>query len=334
MRARGINYDTGFLPGEELSRRSFTSDAVRRDIAVIAGELHCDAVRISGHDPGRLSIAARHAADAGLEIWFSPFPVDFPADQMLPFFAECARRAEELRQAGAEVVFVAGCEISAFCGGFIPGDTYGDRLRTMATADTEWWMSLGPAQERLNHFLAQVAETVRAHFGGRLTYASAPWESVDWKPFDIVGVDAYRAAYNADTFRSEIRGHLAHGKPVAVTEFGTCAYQGAAERGGSAWDVPPGAVRDEDEQVRYLEDLLAVFEEEGVDTALWFTFGGYSRPGEHDLGSYGVVRILDESHWEPKKAFHAMTAQYKRDRQYREAPLTGKPNGTSASADA
>ena len=60
MRARGINYDTGFLPGEELSRRSFTSDAVRRDLAVIADELHCDAVRISGrpgeHDLGSYGV--------------------------------------------------------------------------------------------------------------------------------------------------------------------------------------------------------------------------------------------------------------------------------------
>jgi hypothetical protein len=47
-------------------------------MAVIAGDLHCDAVRVSGRDGERLSVAARHAADAGLEVWFSPFPVDLP----------------------------------------------------------------------------------------------------------------------------------------------------------------------------------------------------------------------------------------------------------------
>ncbi|WP_244943501.1 hypothetical protein [Streptomyces inhibens] len=67
MRARGINDDTGFLPGEQLSRKTFTAEAVRQDMAVIAGELHCDAVRISGGDPERLSIAAACAAEAGLE---------------------------------------------------------------------------------------------------------------------------------------------------------------------------------------------------------------------------------------------------------------------------
>ncbi|MFF4084540.1 hypothetical protein ACFYZN_34865 [Streptomyces sp. NPDC001777] len=312
MRARGINYDTGFLPGQDLSRKVFDPETVRRDMAVISDELHCDAVRVSGRDPERLDIAARCAADLGLEVWFAPFPVDLPADQLLPFFADCARRAEAVRLSGAEVVFVAGCEMSAFCGGFIPGETYGDRLRAMAEADMEWWSGLGPVQERLSAFLVQVARTTRAHFGGRVTYAAAPWEFVDWSPFDLVGIDAYRSTHNADTFRSELRGHLAHGKPVAVTEYGTCAYRGAAERGGAAWQVPQDAVPDEDEQVRHLTEMLDIFEEEGVDTALWFTFAGYSRPGEADLGSYGVVRMLDETRWEPKKVFHTMSARYRR----------------------
>jgi hypothetical protein len=312
MRARGINYDTGFLPGDSISRRTFTQDTVRHEMAVIAGELHCDAVRISGRDPERLSTAARFAADAGMEVWFAPFPVDLPTDQLLPFFAGCASRAETLRRAGAEVVFVAGCELSAFCGGFIPGDTYGDRLQAMATADLEWWTSLGPVRERLNDFLARTAATVRTHFGGQVTYASGPWEFVDWTPFDIVGVDAYRAAYNADTFRAELRQHFSHGKPVAVTEYGTCAYRGAGERGGMAWQVPAGAVPDEDEQVRYLTELLDIFESEGVDTALWFTFAGYNRLGDAALGSYGVVRMLDETRWEPRKSFHAMAARHRR----------------------
>ncbi|MER6088811.1 hypothetical protein [Streptomyces bluensis] len=312
MRARGINYDTGFLPGQDLSRKAFSAETVRRDMAVISGDLHCDAVRVSGRDPERLGIAARHAADAGLEVWFAPFPVDLPPDRLPPFFADCARRAEAVRQSGADVVYVAGCEITAFCGGFIPGDTYRDRLRAMATADMEWWSSLGPVQERFNDFLAHVAATVRTHFGGRVTYAAAPWEFVDWRPFDVVGIDAYRAAYNADVFRDELRGHFAHGKPVAVTEYGTCAYRGAGALGGMAWQVPKGAIPDEEEQVGYFTELLDIFEEEGVDTALWFTFAGYSRPGPHDLGSYGVVRMLDETRWEPKKVFHTMAARYQR----------------------
>jgi hypothetical protein len=215
-----------------------------------------------------------------------------------------------VKQGGAEVVFVAGCEISAFGTGFMPGATYSTRLETMGNADPEWWAGLGPILERLNGFLAEVAATVREHFTGRVTYAAGPWEFVDWTPFDLVGVDAYRAAYNADSFRDELREHFRHGKPVAVTEFGTCAYQGAAERGGMAWQPPKNAVPDEDEQVRYFNQLLDIFEEEGLDTALWFTFAGFSLTGASDIASYGVVRMLDKTHWEPKKVFQAMATRY------------------------
>ncbi|KUL51631.1 hypothetical protein ADL22_05950 [Streptomyces sp. NRRL F-4489] len=316
MRARGINYDTGFLPGDELSRKVFTDAAVERDMAVIARDLHCDAVRISGGHPERLSTAARYAAQAGLEVWFAPFPVDLAPEELLPFFADCAGRAEEIRRGGAEVVFVAGCEASMFCKGFIPGESYGDRIRAMSTASREWWQSLGPVLERLNGFLAEVAGAVRERFGGRITYAAGPWEAIDWTPFDLVGVDAYRAAYNAAAFRDELRRHAAHGKPVAVTEFGTCPYRGAGDLGGMAWQPPAGAVRDEGEQVRYFGELLDVFEEEGIDTALWFTFASFGRKGEEDdLGSYGVVGRAGaetEEEWTPREVFRAMAERYAR----------------------
>ncbi len=313
MRARGINYDTGTLPGDHFTRKTFDPDAVRAEMAVIARELHCDAVRVSGRDPERLGTAARLAADAGLEVWFSPFPVDTSPEEALALFADCARRAEEVRLTGAEVVFVTGCEVSAFCGGFLPGATYTDRLRAMVTADLEWWTSLGPVQERLNDFFTQAVETVRTHFNGRVTYAAGPWEGIDWSPFDLVSIDAYRTGADGDSFRTHLREFFAHGKPVAITEYGTCAYRGASDLGGMAWQPPKDAVRDEDEQVRYLTELLDLFEQEGVDTALWFSFANYDKQGERDLASYGVVRMLDELRWEPKKVFHTMAERHRRD---------------------
>ncbi|WP_222871529.1 hypothetical protein [Nonomuraea sp. PA05] len=309
---KGINYDTGFLPGPGGSRPVFDADVVAREMRVIADELHCQVVRVSGRDPDRLGVAAEQAAAAGLEVWFAPFPVDLADAGILELYARCAARAESLRRGGAEVVFVAGCETSAFCPGYIPGDTYEDRLTWMSTAGIDEWTALGATMERFNAFLAEAAATVRARFGGRVTYAAGPWEFIDWSPFDLVGADAYRAAYNKDAFTDELRAHFKHGKPVAVTEFGTCAYQGAGDLGGMAWTVPEGAVRDEGEQVRYFTELLDLFEREGVETALWFTFAGYTRIGEADLGSYGVVKMLDETRWEPKEIFHALAARYSR----------------------
>jgi hypothetical protein len=73
MRGKGINYDTGFMPGNR-SRPDFDPAVVAAEIRVIARDLGCTAVRITGADPERIGIAAQAAAAEGLEVWFSPFP--------------------------------------------------------------------------------------------------------------------------------------------------------------------------------------------------------------------------------------------------------------------
>ncbi|GGT74172.1 hypothetical protein GCM10010177_35130 [Actinomadura citrea] len=63
--------------------------------------------------------------------------------------------------------------------------------------------------------------------------------------------------------------------------------------------------------MRYLHELLDIFEEESFDTALWFSFANYDKPRDRDIASYGVVRMLDETRWEPKKVFHAMSTRHR-----------------------
>jgi hypothetical protein len=163
-----------------------------------------------------------------------------------------------------------------------------------------------------------------------VTYASGPWEHVDWQPFDIVATDAYRDAANAGGFREELRKHLGHGKPLTVTEFGCCCYAGAGDRGGMGWAIidesaDPARLdgdytRDEAEQVKYLADLHGIFEAEGVDLAFWFTFASYNLPHRSeprqdlDMISYGVVTMLEAGPpagyqglgWAPRLAFGAL----------------------------
>jgi hypothetical protein len=237
MRRKGINYDTGFTPFGESSRRSFDPDVVRRELQVVAEDLHCNAVRISGGDPARLTIAGEHAADAGLAVWFSPFPVNMTAAELLPYFAECAERAERLRDRGAEVVLVTGCEMSLFAKGFIPGDDLMTRLSAMGSPTPEMLAQLQDVPERMNAFLAEAAATARKHFGGPVTYASGPWEDLDWTPFDLVALDAYRDEQNAAGFRESLRSRVAQGKPFVATEFGCCTYRGAAARGAMGWAI-------------------------------------------------------------------------------------------------
>ena len=330
MRGKGINYDTGFYPGGKISRQDFDPDIVRREMQVIAGDLGCTAVRISGGEPERLSTAGEMAAAAGLEVWFSPFPCELSTEQLAPLFADCADRAERLRRDGASVVLVTGCELSLFAAGFLPGDTVYERIAGLQTHDQRMFTAFAEMPAKLNGFLAETAAAVRERFSGPVSYASGIWEPVDWSPFDMAATDAYRESGNAGEFRAQLRKGLGHGRPLVVTEFGCCGYAGAGDRGGTGWMIidadadPPRLdgeyTRDESEQVRYLQELQAIFEEEGVDLAFWFTFAGYelvyhAEPRQDlDLASYGVVKMLEtgpgtgyqDLGWEPKAAFGAL----------------------------
>ena len=326
MRAKGINYDTGVTPGGKQSRPNFDPADVRRELRIIADDLHCTAVRISGADPARIEQAAAIAAELGLEVWFAPFPTDLTADEMLPLFLDCADRAEALRRTGAEVVLVVGCEISLFAKGFLPGDDVYARIDGIMTGKPETYAAFATAPAEVTAFLVNTVAEVRERFGGKVTYASGLWEDIDWTPFDIVSVDAYRDKENAATFRDQLVERVKIGKPVAITEFGSCTYTGAGERGGMGWAIiddkadPPRLngdfTRDEQEQVRYLQELLPIFEEVGVDTALWFAFAMYNAPyspdPRHDLdmASYGVVRVTDEG-LVPKAVFAALADAYR-----------------------
>lgn len=342
MRAKGISYDTGFVRHGEISRSHFDPEAVRRELAIIRDDLHCTAVRVIGGDPERLELAAGFAADLGLEVWFSPYPLEFTADEMLTLFADCAERAERLRRRGAEVVFVVGAELSLMNPGFLPGATQDERLRVLlGQPDPSQLRELvGAVSTRVNDFLGKAVPLVRDRFGGRLSYAAIPLERVDWSLFDIVGVDFYRSAEIADRFRDGVRTLVAQGKPLAITEFGTAAFRGAGDLGGRALEVvefdPTTGVplrldgdhpRDEQGQADYLRELLEVFDTEGVDSAFVFLFALENFPhrpdgdprDDLDRAGPGIVKVLEHGSgqtypglaWEPKVAFGALAEIYR-----------------------
>lgn len=127
MRIRGINYDTGFISAGTTTREPFDPHVVRREMQIIHDDLHCNGVRVTGGYPERPEIAATHAADAGLEVWFSPFTHNLTSEQLLELLADCAGRAERLRRRGVEVVFLTGSELSLMTAGILPGDSLQDR---------------------------------------------------------------------------------------------------------------------------------------------------------------------------------------------------------------
>ncbi|GHH44185.1 hypothetical protein FHS35_007338 [Streptomyces umbrinus] len=340
MRARGMTYDTGFVVHGRISREHFDPAVVRRELAIIRDDLHCNAVQIIGGDPDRLELAAGAAAELGLEVWFSPYPLELDPEQMLTLFRDCAERAERLRRQGATVVFVTGVELSVMSRGFLPGENPEERVEQLLSRPELRAEAMRDIGVRINAFLRDAAATVRERFQGQLTYSSIQFEQVDWTPFDFVTYELIRSAEVADHFREAVRTLARGPKPLAITGFGTAAYRGAGDRGGRVLEVvehdpetkAPVRLngvyeRDEAGQAAYLSELLEIFDTEGVDSAFVFLFAlpGYPhRPDgdprdDLDRAGLGIVKLLEgrrgqtypDMEWEPKAAFAAVAQRYR-----------------------
>lgn len=335
---KGINYDVGtFTRGNDVSSRdSFQPAIVQREMEIIKNDLHCNAIRISGQDIGRLTIAAEYALQQGLEVWFSPAFVDANQQETLVYLAECAKAAEKLRILSHQIIFVVGCELTFFMKGLVEGDTSFERINTFMKP----WRLLkstilrGPFNRGLNSFLTKAATSIREHFHGQLTYASGPWETIDWTLFDLVGVDYYREAMNKNSYREKLRAYFQHSKPVVILEFGCCTYKGAEDKGGYGWAIVDRSnkpfqikgefVRDESVQANYLIELLDIFKAEKVEGAFVFTFVSATYPYNEnprfdlDMASYSLVKTYEnqtgstytDMPWEPKKSFTTLAEYY------------------------
>ncbi|GAA0993750.1 hypothetical protein GCM10009551_056610 [Nocardiopsis tropica] len=330
---KGVLYDVGssYLPGQH-SRPRWRPDVVDEEMRVIREDLHCTAVTVFGEDLGRLEEAARLALDRGLYVWVQPRLVDGARQEAVARLARTAEFSERLREEHPERVGVnVGCELSMFARGIVPGRDFEARTRSLGLLSPLFPLF----NHRLNRLLGELAATARARFGGPLTYGSGTWESVDWTPFDVIGVDYYLDVLTRATYRQGLRRLRATGKPVLVTEFGCCSYEAARYQGGSGgdimdWDdlddrrVTGGHVRDERVQAEVIGELLDVYETEDVMGAFvcMFVEGDcrYSPDPARDLdmASFGIVRppplesglSPDDGHWEPKEAFHTLAARY------------------------
>jgi hypothetical protein len=208
------------------------------------------------------------------------------------------------------VVLLTGSELSVCIKGIVPGETFEERVGLLTPSNPRIGQLLAAIPAQVNDLLARAVRVVRERFGGKVSYASLPFENVDWTPFDFVATDAgYRSAESADRYPEMVRALVAQGKPVAITEFGCCTYKGAADRAAHGpdiveWDaatVTPlrldgDHVRDEQEQATHLRELLDL-----------------------DMASAGVVKVLEDGRghtypdmaWEPKAAFAALAERYR-----------------------
>ena len=330
----GVVYDVGLnFGGKNLSVENFRPEQVTYDMSIIKHVLNCNTVRIEGEDLNRLSIATREASKQGLKVLFNPWKMESDSATTVDYMRRASQVAEELRKEGTDIIFVTGCEYTLFNRGVFPGDTFEERMAYLYELVT-MPNSIEIIQEKskiLNQILHSMSSQVRQNFHGKIVYSSGAWESVDWEDFDYIGVDYYHNNESDEQYVKGFSRYTSMGKPVIVMEMGSCAYQGAAERGGNGFSIFKGVdsegngiyeggktpVRDESVQADYISKNIELLEKAGASGVMVYVFSfpiyPYSESGiDYDMVSYALVKSFPSTDarskqipsWEPKKAFY------------------------------
>jgi hypothetical protein len=301
------------------------ADDVRRDLKIIARDLHCTTVMLIGSDDEQLIEAARTALENRLEVYLQPHALDRPQPELLRNIDTVAQAAEGVRREyPGRVTLVVGSEFTHTASGIVPGPKSFLRLKLILRLHRLLRRRL---DRRLHTLLSAAAATARRHFHGPLTYSAAGWEHVDWSLFDLVGVSLYRGARNHASYTDRLRRLVHdHDKPVVITEFGCGAFTGADRRGAGSFRIVKWFAanphirgdhpRDETVQARYLRDLIDLYEKEGVYGCFVFTVAMPDFPHRDDPGldldkaGFGIVAVNETNPRRPKAAFYEVAERY------------------------
>jgi hypothetical protein len=336
MKYKGITYDIGTeYKTNILTRDDLDETVIKSDMDVIKNKLNCNPVRIYGKEPKNLIHAAEIALEYGLNVWLSPRLINGNTGNTLSYLKSVAKESELLRvkHPARELVFIIGGELTIDMNCFVPGETIQARIANLTKPLFFIKKALGfkpEYQKSFNRFLRDAVTTVKKEFSGKVTYASAMWEKVDWSDFDFISMNLYKASFNKSFYNRELKKLVSKGKPVVITEFGCCCYDGADLRGPAGYSVldasktPPvfkeKCVRNEKVQADYIIDLLQTYDREKVTGAFIFDFYSQkltysSNPGnDYDMASFSITKSLGNNIREPKESFFRI-AEYYRDKQ-------------------
>src|SRR6185312_9151509 len=332
MKHKGITYDIGteYSPGN-FTINNLPESKISSDMQAIKEDLHCNAIRIYGENTDKLILASGIALRHGLDVWISPRYINAGTEETLQNLTGLARlfQALKTKYPEREFVFIVGGEATIDTQGFVKGDTLPERLQNLMKPLFLIKDAFGirPSfQKKLDEFLQGAAAAVRKEFAGKVTYASAMWEKIDWTPFDYIAVNLYKAAFNERSFERTLKKLIARGKPVIITEFGCCCHEGADKKGPMGYMVldwsksPPvfkeTCTRNENVQARYITGLLETYQNYQVDGTFIFDFQApklahNADPAfDFDMASFSITRPMNEIVWEPKESFHAIADFY------------------------
>lgn len=346
-KSRGINYEVGLkFHSEHKVNYEAISHNIEKDLEDIK-EMGCNSVRIYGDHPDNLMLAAKIALEKGLKVWLSPRLINGGEQETLYLLLNIAEQAEKLRQEhGDNIAVVIGNELMLDSRVAFEEENYADRiarfkkfkalemakkyLRLIALykvlPDTERY------KEKVRQFIKTLATETRGKFNGQITYASLPDENIDWENFDIVGVNLYEDVSNKGKYEKELQRYKSHGKPVAITEFGTAPYKGAGYLGGYAHSVIDWqhgrlkrgmgfmpVLRDEKAQADYLERLIKMYEEHEIDAHFifeyinWNTLHTPEDPKRNlSTGSFGLTHLTPTGEKAKNEAYHRVKDIFKK----------------------
>lgn len=333
MNYKGITYDIGteYSPNI-LTRDNLNEDLVRSDMDAIKNKLNCNSVRIYGKASEMLISVSEIALQHGLNVWLSPRLIDGNQENTLAYLKNIASKFEllKVKYPNHELVFIIGGELTIDMNCFIKGDSIHERIANLVKPLFFIKNALGirPRYHKtFNLFLKDASSLVKKEFSGKVTYASALWEKVDWLDFDFISMNLYKASFNKSFYNQTLKKLISEGKPVAITEFGCCSYNGADDKGPAGYSVldttktPPvfkePCTRNEKVQADYILDLLQTFEKEKVSGSFIFDF--YSQKltysdnpdNDYDMASFSITKSLGNNKWEPKESFKRIADYYR-----------------------
>ncbi|QQK76261.1 abortive phage infection protein [Salicibibacter cibarius] len=328
---KGINYDTGTNFSPDSLSREWRKRLMEQEIRLICEQLHCTSIQIYGTNVDRLIACAKIALENGLHVWLQPRLLEGNQEETLAHLSEVALAAEQLRKKYQRIDLSLGCELSIFSSGLMPGNNYAERAEKLRTM---WWL-LPWFNKKLNGYLSKASKIVREKFKGKISYGAALWERVDWKAFDVVGLNLYKVPYNESRYVKTLRKFHRKNKPIVIFEFGCGTFENADKKGPESheiidWnttvpEIKDGIKRNESSQANYIIELLNIYQSENIYGAFVYDFiqpyHPHSSNTRHDLdmASYGIVKVYSEDsekpyssgYWEPKEAFHEIAKFYR-----------------------
>ena len=275
---KGICYNAGIYSWQPAFKPPEIEEMIE-DLEVIRCELGCNAIRIFGDFETDMLECARQALSQGFKvIALSPRYIGLDTEETERRVTDFARKVQHLlnlAQPSTSIVLFVGNELT---------------LDTKDLADDRRDLRTQMTHLRLNRYLEKVAKSVRAVFDGTISYAAGIWEDVQWDllPFDVVALNVYLNAENHEAVLKRISDLQRTGRPMWITEFGSCTYQGAFQYGGMAHDHLDFQAYSQEEQAAVIEKTLKLLNEAKVNACFLYK---YKACKPDDRGSYGILRF-------------------------------------------